>query len=91
MKAFAFHLQKGGVGKTTLSVSIAWELAHMGHRTVLVDCDPQGNSSSWLLEGNVSPEYELADVLLQRAEPKAAIIHLSDTLACLPTFGLTQT
>lgn len=90
MKAIAFHLQKGGVGKTTLSVSTAWELSELGHRTVLVDCDPQGNSSSWLLEGRAEPEYELADVLAGRVSGEDATVAVQSNLHCLPTFGLTS-
>ena len=91
MKAIAFHLQKGGVGKTTLSVSTAWELSELGHRTVLVDCDPQGNSSSWLLEGHTEPEYELADVLTGRVTADKAAVPVEGNLYCIPTFGLTMT
>ena len=41
MRSIAFHIQKGGVGKTTLSGNVA-ALASEPHRIVLVDCDPQG-------------------------------------------------
>ncbi len=86
MKTIAFHLQKGGVGKTSLSASIAVELAKEG-RTVLLDLDPQGNASSWLTLQ--PPKWELANVLFGKVAVSEAISPTAiKDLDILPTFGL---
>ncbi len=87
-KTIAFHLQKGGVGKTTISGTLACQSALDGYRTLLVDVDPQGNASSWFLKK--APKYELADVVQGRCYINDAVVKLEqeDNLYLLPTFGI---
>ncbi len=86
MKSYAFALQKGGTGKTSISVAVAVELAQLGNKTVLIDCDPQGNASSWLLDDF---DHELADVLYEQVPVLECVYKSSlDNLYVMPTFGV---
>lgn len=48
MQTIAFYNLKGGVGKTTAAVNVAWHAARWKHRTLLWDLDPQGAASYFL-------------------------------------------
>lgn len=86
MKSFVFLNRKGGTGKTSVSVTCAIELARNGFRTVLADCDPQGNSSSWLAKDF---QYELSDVLNGKASVEQCLVKTQfENLFLLPTFAI---
>ncbi len=50
MKRLVLFNNKGGVGKTTLSYHLAYMLARLGHRTLVLDYDPQANLTSMFIE-----------------------------------------
>ncbi|MEZ4301980.1 MAG: AAA family ATPase, partial [Polyangiaceae bacterium] len=69
--------QKGGVGKTTTSVNLAASLATSERRTLLIDCDPQGNASSGVGIAPRTAETTLYDVMIGSVPLSKAILPTS--------------
>jgi ATPases involved in chromosome partitioning len=73
-KIIAITNQKGGVGKTTTSVNLGASLASLGKRVLLVDIDPQGNTTSGIGINKADVENSIYDVLINEVPAKDAIV-----------------
>ncbi len=77
--------QKGGVGKTTTAINLSAALALLGHKTLLIDSDPQGSATSGVGIPMSSVSTSVYDVLLgERSVAEVALASSVENLSVLP-------
>ena len=72
-RVIAVANQKGGVGKTTTAINLAASFAAAEVKVLLVDCDPQSNSTSGLGFQRDPERISTYHILMEEAEPTVAI------------------
>lgn len=85
-RIIAIANQKGGVGKTTTAINLSACLAEAGQRVLVIDIDPQGNTTSGLGVMKDEIENTVYEVMLQEIEMEDAIIKgVFDNLDIVPS------
>jgi chromosome partitioning protein len=84
MRTIAIISQKGGAGKTTLSVHLATAAVQAGHAAAIIDLDPQGTAASWGDRRQAAPEVVSGQaarlaVLIDAARVNGADLLILDT------------
>src|ERR1035438_744895 len=74
MRTVAIINQKGGCGKTTTSINLAACLARLGHKTLLVDMDPQGHCGVGLAVPEEQIERTIYDAMMEAQDGRPSEI-----------------
>lgn len=73
-RVIAIASQKGGVGKTTSAINLGACLAQEGHRSLLIDIDPQGNATSGLGANGNDQRLTIYEALIGQNELREAVM-----------------
>ena len=85
-KVIAITNQKGGVGKTTTAINLAYYLAKAGKKTLLIDLEPQGNTTSGLGVDKTQLQGTIIDLFTSDAVLEAVTIKTNyKNLDLIPT------
>jgi len=77
-KVVAIFNQKGGVGKTTTNINLSASLVKNGKKILVIDADPQGNSTSGLGINKNSLLFSLYDALIDNEPMKNCIVTVNN-------------
>ena len=85
-KSIAVFNQKGGVGKTTTVINLCACLANRGKKVLMIDIDPQGNTTSGVGIDKTTIEKTIYDVLINGSDPKDCIVDINrENLYIIPS------
>lgn len=83
MKRISVINEKGGVGKTTTVINLCYGLAQKGLKVLVVDLDPQANTTSVLLKQNNALTLNVLDELIEEFDKsEQGISDAREVLSC---------